>query len=100
MTGLLNVLWGALEKAGLKKMDSGYPYATLPTGADGKVDPKIANAWYNFRTVYGVMWGAEGPGNQGKAQAVHNFQRAVSLLQLSYKDLTGQDVPGATILVK
>ena len=62
--GLLNTLWGALEKAGVKKIDTGYPYATLPTGADGKVDPKIQNAWYNFRTVYGVMWGAEGAGNE------------------------------------
>jgi hypothetical protein len=44
------------------------------------------------------MWGAEGPGNEGNAQAIHNFKRSVSLLQLSYKDLTGQDVPGATLM--
>ncbi len=95
--GLLNVLWKALEAKGVKKIETGNPYATLPTGADGKVDPKIANAWFNFRVVYGVMWGTNtGNGNQGAAQAVHNFKRAVSLLQLSYKDLTGQDVPSAT----
>ncbi len=95
--GLLNVLFKELEAKGVKKVDTGYPYATLPKGADGKIDPKIENAWYNFRTVYGVMWGPEtGNGNEGKAQSMHNFKRAVQLLQLSYKDLTGKDVPGAT----
>ncbi len=97
--GLLDVLWKALEAQGVKKSPAGYPYATLPRGADGKVDPKINNAWYNFRTVYGVMWGSDtGDGNQGAAAAVHNFKRSVMLLQLSYKDLTGQDVPGATLM--
>ena len=79
--GLLNVLWKAMEAKGVKKQDTGYPYATLPKGADGKVDPKINNAWFNFRLVYGVMWGTEtGNGNEGKAQAIHNFKRSVSLL--------------------
>lgn len=96
--GLLNVLWKALEAKGVKKIDTGYPYATLPK-TNGQTDDKIDNAWYNFRTVYGVMWGAEtGNGNEGKAQSIHNFKRAVELLQLSYKDLTGQDVPGATLM--
>jgi hypothetical protein len=96
--GLLTVLWGALEKAGVKKVDTGYPYATLPKGKDGTVDDKIDNAWYNYRVVYGVMWGAEGPGNEGKAQSIHNFKRAVALLQQSYQDLTGKPVPNATIM--
>ncbi|MBI4671221.1 MAG: hypothetical protein HY741_06080 [Chloroflexi bacterium] len=97
--GLLDVLWKALEAKGVKKVDTGYPYGTLPKGADGQTDDKIDNAWYNFRTVYGVMWGEEtGNGNEGKAQAMHNFKRAVMLLQLSYKDLTGKDVPGATLM--
>lgn len=97
--GLLDVLFTELAAKGLKKVDTGYPYATLPKGADGKTDDKIDNAWYNFRTVYGVMWGADtGNGNEGKAQAIHNFKRAVQLLQLSYKDLTGNDVPGATLM--
>jgi hypothetical protein len=97
--GLLDVLWAALEAEGVEKVDTGYPYATLPKDADGQTDDKIDNAWYNFRTVYGVMWGEEtGNGNEGKAQAMHNFKRAVQLLQLSYKDLTGQDVPGATLM--
>ena len=97
--GLLDVLWTQLEAKGLKKVPTGYPYATLPKGSDGQTDDKIDNAWYNFRTVYGVMWGEEtGNGNEGKAQAMHNFKRAVMLLQLSYKDLTGKDVPGATLM--
>lgn len=92
--GLLNVLWKALESKGVKKVETGYPYATLPRDAQGNVDDKIDNAFYNFRTVYGVMWGtaANGtltPGQEGKAQAIHNFKRSVALLQLSLKDLTG-----------
>jgi hypothetical protein len=94
--GLLNVLWKALEAKGVKKVDTGYPYATLPRDAQGNVDDKIDNAWYNFRTVYGVMWGTAGPGNEGKAQAVHNFKRSVALLQLSLKDLTGSLPAGMT----
>ncbi len=93
--GLLNTLWKALETKGLKKVDTGYPYATLPKDAQGNTDDKIDNAWYNYRTVYGVMWGAAGPGGEGKAQAVHNFKRAVMLLQLSLKDLTGSLPAGA-----
>jgi hypothetical protein len=101
VAGLLNVLWQALEAHGVKKVPGGYPYVTLPEDAAGQTDPQITNAWYNFRNVYGVMWGdGTGDGNQGRAQAVHNFQRSVALLQLAYKDLTGQDVPGAAILVK
>ncbi len=93
------MLWKDLEAKGLKKIDTGYPYATVPKNADGTTDPKIANAWYNFRYVYGVMWGTDtGNGGEGKAAAVHNFKRSVQLLQLSIKDLTGQDAPGATLM--
>jgi hypothetical protein len=92
--GLLDVLWKALQAKGLQKLDQGYPYAKLPQNADDKVK----NAWYNFRYVYGVMWGEDGQGNQGAAAAIHNFSRSVALLQLSYKDLTGQNVPNATIM--
>ncbi len=91
--GLLNVLWKGLEAKGVKKIDTGNPYATIPADADAKVK----SAWYNFRTVYGVMWGADtGNGNEGKASAIHNFKRSVSLLQLSIKDLTGSLPSGAS----
>ena len=92
--GLLDVLWKALQAKGLQKLDQGYPYARLPKDADDK----IKNAWYNYRYVYGVMWGEGAQGNQGAAAAIHNFNRSVALLQLSYKDLTGQNVSNATIM--
>jgi hypothetical protein len=103
--GLLNVLWKGLEAKGVKKVDTGYPYATLPRDASGNVDDKIDNAFYNFRTVYGVMWGvgADGkptPGQEGKAQAIHNFKRSCALLQLSIKDLTGALPAGAADCTK
>jgi hypothetical protein len=91
--GLLGVLWKGLEAKGVKKVDTGNPYATIPANADAKVK----NAWFNYRTLYGVMWGPEtGNGNEGKAAAVHNFKRTVALLQLSIKDLTGSLPTGAT----
>ncbi|MBI3914862.1 MAG: hypothetical protein HY327_11845, partial [Chloroflexi bacterium] len=91
--GLLNILWKALEAKGAKQTGNN-PYATLPVGADGKVDPKVSSAWFNFRLVYGVMWhtGTDGkivPGNEGAASAAHNYKRSVALLQLALKDLTG-----------
>jgi mono/diheme cytochrome c family protein len=92
VTGLLNVLWKALEAKGVKKATSS-PYATIPANADAKVK----NAWFNFRFVYGVMWSAEtGNGNEGKASAIHNFKRTVALLQASLKDLTGSLPAGMT----
>ena len=82
--GLLDVTWKALEAKGVKKVTTGNPYATLPADADAKVK----NAWFNFRYVYGVMWGTDtGNGNEGKAAAIHNFKRTCALLQLSLKDL-------------
>ncbi len=95
--GLLNVLWTDLAAKGLKKVDTGYPYATLPQGADSK----IQNAWYNYRYVYGSMWGVGDDGkpvlgNQGQAAAIHNLKRSVSLLQLSIKDLMGSLPAGMT----
>ncbi|MBI5031762.1 MAG: hypothetical protein HZB51_14635 [Chloroflexi bacterium] len=98
--GLLGVLWKGLEDKGVKKVDTGYPYATLPRDASNQVDDKIDNAFFNYRTVYGVMWGAGGPGQEGKAQAVHNFKRSCALLQLSIKDLTGSLPAGATDCTK
>ncbi len=93
MKGLLNVLWKALEAKGAKQSAS-HPYATLPRDAQNNVDDKIDNAWFNYRTIYGVMWHADEagkivPGNEGKASAMHNMKRSVALLQLSLKDLTG-----------
>lgn len=91
--GLLGVVWKNLEAKGFKKVDTGYPYATLPQGAD----LKLRSAWFDYRLVYGVMWGTDtGNGNEGKAQAMHNFKRSVALLQLSLKDLNGSLPAGMT----
>ena len=81
---MLNVTWKALEAKGVTKVTTGNPYATIPATADAKVK----NAWFNFRFVYGVMWGpTTGEGNQGAAAAMHNFKRSCALVQLSLKDL-------------
>ena len=91
--GLLGVLWKGLEAKGVTKVNTGNPYATIPANADAKVK----NAWFNYRTLYGVMWGPEtGNGNEGRAAAMHNFKRTVALLQLSIKDLTCSLPAGAT----
>jgi hypothetical protein len=96
MKGLLGVLWKQLEAKGFKKVETGNPYATIPADAD----QKAKNAWFNFRYVYGVMWGPEtGNGNEGAAAAMHNFKRSVALLQLSIKDLTGA-LPGGMAELK
>jgi hypothetical protein len=86
--GLLDTTWKALEAKGWKKNNTGGSYADIPTTADAKQKA----AWYNFRTVYGVMWGLDAAGkqtvgNQGAAAAIHNFKRSCALLQLSLKDL-------------
>lgn len=86
--GLLNLLQAEFDKAGFKKQDNN-PYFTNLANATDKQEQAI----YNFRLVYGVMWTGE-----GKAAAVHNFKRSVQLLQLSYKDLMGKDVPNATLM--
>ena len=83
--GLLNATWKALEAKGFKKQQSGYPYATTPSGAD--FTASLKGAWYNFRYVYGVMWSSTSEGQQGAASAIHNFKRSCALLQLSLKDL-------------
>ena len=67
--GLLNLLVAEFDKAGIKKLDSN-PYFT----DTAKMTDKQKQAWYNLRLVYGVMWTGE-----GKAAAIHNFKRSVSI---------------------
>jgi cytochrome c554/c'-like protein len=88
VAGLLKLLLKAITESGIKTQQN-YPYFL----AMDKASDRQRRAVYNFRFVNGVMW----DGN-GRAAAVHNLRRAVMLLQLSYKDLTGQDVPGAALL--
>jgi formate-dependent nitrite reductase cytochrome c552 subunit len=98
--GLLNAVWKSLEAKGWKQSTSS-PYATPPANADAKQKA----AFYNFRTLYGVMWSADASGkisggNEGKAAAIHNFKRSCALLQLSLKDLNGTLPAGAADCTK
>jgi predicted CXXCH cytochrome family protein len=94
--GLLDMLQAAiLAKAKAENIDlktqQDYPYFVIP--ADAKLSLELKGAIYNFRYVNGVMWDGA-----GKAAAIHNFERSVGLLQVSYTKVTGKDVPGATLL--
>jgi hypothetical protein len=91
VSGLLNVLQGALKDSGVTPVQ-GHPYFDRSNLAYWSDSQK--NAVYNYLFVRGVE------GTDGKASAIHNFKRSVALLQLSYKDLTGHDLPNATLLVQ
>jgi hypothetical protein len=87
VAGLLTTLQSAIATSGIKPVQ-GYPYFDQTNKANWTTQQK--NAMYNYLFVRGVE------GTDGKASAIHNFKRSVALLQLSYKDLTGKDVPNAT----
>ncbi|MGE5617634.1 MAG: multiheme c-type cytochrome [Sphingomonadaceae bacterium] len=87
--GLLITLQKAIADSGVKPVQ-GHPYFDRADVA--KANDKQKNAIYNYLFVRGLE------GSDGKAAAVHNFKRSVALLQLSYKDLTGSDVPNATLM--
>ncbi|MGE5619203.1 MAG: multiheme c-type cytochrome [Sphingomonadaceae bacterium] len=91
VAGLVRLLQQAIADSGIKPIE-GNPYFDPQDLA--KANEKQRNAIYNYRFVRGLE------GSDGKANAIHNFKRSVALLQLSYKDLTGNDVPNATIIVK
>ncbi|MCL5025838.1 MAG: hypothetical protein M1531_05000 [Chloroflexi bacterium] len=89
VAGLLTVLQKAIGDSGVKPV-KGHPYFDQADVA--KANEKQKNAIYNYLFVRGLE------GSDGKASAIHNFKRSVMLLQLSYKDLTGKDVPSATLM--
>jgi hypothetical protein len=95
--GLLDLLKKAIlakaktEKIDLKTQD-GYPYFVFPPDAP-KPSLELKSAIYNLRYVTGVMWIGE-----GKASTIHNFDRAVGLLQASLEKLTGKPLAKATLL--
>ena len=100
LKGLLWTVWKGLEAKGWKQA-TGSPYGTAPANADSKQKA----AFYNFRSIYGVMWVADASGkiaggNEGKAAAMHNFKRSCALLQLSLKDLNGSLPAGAADCTK
>jgi hypothetical protein len=81
VAGLLALLEESLTANGVAVLDH-YPYFEIPE--DASVD--VYGAIYNFKL------------SQDGAAAVHNLRYTVALLQLSYEKLTGEAVPGATIL--
>ena len=89
VAGLVKLLQKAIAASGIKPIQ-GNPYFDAADLA--KANEKQKNAVYNYRFVRGLE------GRDGKDNAIHNFKRSVALLQLSYKDLTGQDVPNATLM--
>ena len=89
VAGLLATLQKAIADSGIKPV-KGYPYFDQSNRASWT--DKQKNAIYNYLFVRGLE------GSDGKANAIHNFKRSVALLQLSYRDLTGKDVPNATIM--
>ncbi|MCL4561864.1 MAG: hypothetical protein M1281_14805 [Chloroflexi bacterium] len=86
--GLLADVKEALIAQGVEVID-GHPYFTLPDNPS----TAIKGAVYNYRLIMGVI-----PTGEGRGWAAHNFERAVALLQISYFELAGKDVPNATIL--
>jgi hypothetical protein len=89
VAGLVRLLQKAIADSGIKPIQ-GNPYFDPADLA--KANEKQKNAIYNYRFVRGLE------GSDGQANAIHNFKRSVALLQLSYKDLTGNDVPNATLM--
>lgn len=89
VAGLVRLLQKAIADSGIKPIQ-GNPYFDPADLA--KANGKQKNAIYNYRFVRGLE------GRDGKDNAIHNFKRSVALLQLSYRDLTGKDVPNATLM--
>ena len=89
VAGMLKVLQQAISDKGVKPVQ-GHPY--FDADAKAKASDNVKNAIYNYLFVRGLE------GSDGKANAIHNFKRSINLLQLSYKDIMGKDVPNATIL--
>jgi len=87
VAGLLKTLQDAVAASGIKPVQ-GHPYFDESNKANWTMQQK--NAIYNYLFLRGPE------GADGKAAVIHNFKRSVALLQMSYRDLTGKDVPGAT----
>jgi hypothetical protein len=81
ITGLRDLLLVKIGESGVTVLDS-HPYYEIPEGASFEVKGAIWN--HKFTESGGT--------------AVHNVKYAVSLLQLSYLQLTGEAVPNAYII--
>jgi len=78
--GLLDLVLAKIQESGVKALES-HPYWEEVTTESQKA------AVYNYTFV-----------KNDQSLGIHNTMRAVQLLQLSYKDLAGADVPGATLV--
>jgi hypothetical protein len=78
--GLLDLLLVKIQESGVKALDH-HPY-----WEEVKTESQKA-AVFNYTFV-----------KNDNSMGIHNTARAVQLLQLSYKDLTGGDVPNATLI--
>lgn len=74
--GLLDVLLEAIQASGVERLDHEPYWENVTTEAQKA-------AIYNWSFV-----------SHDNSLGIHNTARSVQLLQRSYKDLTGQDVPG------
>ena len=83
--GLLDLVFGAIEGAGAVSL-GGYPYWDF----SGVVD----NPPGYLQTVKDAIWNYEYVDNDGSL-GIHNTGYAVGLLQVTYRELTGVDVPDA-----
>ena len=77
--GLLNLLLEAIQASGVTILDQDPFWENVTTDEQ-------KHAIYNWLFV-----------SNDKSLGVHNTARSVELLQFSYKDLTGQEVPGADL---
>lgn len=85
--GLLQALFNAIQATGVT-VGEAYPYvAASAWSSDPAVAIKQKGAAYNYVFV-------EHDGSAG----IHNTRYSVQLLQSSYRNLTGRDVPNAQIL--
>ncbi len=84
LEGLLEVLLAALEDKGVVALES-RPYYELPPDTDATLRGAVYNRHLVFEAVH-------------RGSEAHNFPYLVALLQLSYRQVTGSDVPNAEIL--
>lgn len=84
LEGLLEVLLPMFEQRGVVVLES-HPYYEVPQSADVNLRGALYNYHLAMETVH-------------RGSEAHNFQYLVALLQLSYRKLSGTDVPNAVIV--
>jgi hypothetical protein len=88
--GMMERLKEAIGAQGVAPLEA-RPY--FDAAATARASGDVKAAIYNYLLVRGLA------GMDGRAAAVHNYNRSIALLQVSYKQLMGRDVPGATSIM-